>query len=101
MTLAPTTRQTVAVSDGDASVLNVTAATVIKAVPGRTYRVLVVTAGSAAGALYDCATTGAVAAGNQVASIPDTVGAYAFNWPHAVGIVLVPGTDQVLAISFS
>ncbi len=87
--------------EGQSSTLNVTAATVIKASPGRSFKISVLVAGSAPGTLNDCATTGAVATANEVGVIPNTVGVYSFNWPHATGIVLVPGAGQTLAISFT
>ena len=99
--LAPNADGSISAAEGTSSTLDVSAATVIKAAAGRSYRVSVVTAGSAAGTLNDCATTGAAATANQVGTIPATVGTYVFNWPHATGIVLVPGTSQVLAISYT
>lgn len=77
--------------------LNITASTVLKASPGRAVRVSVIVAGSAAGSLNDCATTGAAAASNEVAVIPNTVGVYEIDWPCGTGIVIVPGTGQTLA----
>lgn len=85
--------------NGISATLNVTAATVIKATPGRVYRVSVVVAG-VAGALHNVTTTGAAVAANQVAAIPAVVGIYEYNWPMTAGIVLVPGAGQTLAISF-
>ncbi len=87
-------------SGGITPVYNITAATVIKATPGRLVRISVVTAGSAAGTANDCATTGAAAATNEIAAIPNTVGQIMLDWPCATGIVVVPGTSQVLAVSF-
>lgn len=81
------------------SSLNITAATVVKAAPGRLVRVNVLTAG-AAGTASDCATTGAVAAANLIYNIPATVGIYYLDWPCAVGIVITPGASQVLSVSF-
>jgi hypothetical protein len=78
--------------------LNITAAKVLKAGPGAVLVVTVVVAGSAPGTVNDCATTGAAAAANQVATIPNTVGSYAINVPCVVGIV-VPGSGQTLAVS--
>jgi hypothetical protein len=86
---------------GQYSHLDITAATLVKAAPGRAYKVSVIVAGSAVGTLNDCATTGAAATANQVGVIPNTVGVYSFDWPHAVGIVLVPGSGQTLAISYT
>jgi len=81
------------------SLLNITAATVVKATPGRIVRVAVTTAG-AAGSIYDHATTSGVAAGNLIAAIPATVGVFDLDWPCAVGIVVVPGAAQVCSVSF-
>lgn len=86
---------------GNRAYLDVTAATVIKASPGICVSVSVVVAGSAAGTVNDVATTGGVAVTNQFGTIPATVGTYTFNWPCGTGIVLVPGTSQTLAISYT
>lgn len=86
---------------GSASVLNITAAAVVKASPGTLYNISVVTAGSAAGSANDCATTGAAAAANKIFSIPNTVGSYVLTWPCATGIVVTPGTGQVLSVAFA
>lgn len=81
--------------------LNVTAATVIKATPGTVFRVSVTTAGSAAGSVYDAATTAGDVAANLVASIPDSVGVIDLTWPCATGILVVPGTGQTVSVSYS
>jgi len=83
------------------SSLNLSTSTLIKAAPGRVARVNVVTAGSTAGALYDAATVGGAAASNEIAVIPNTVGQYQFDWPFFAGLVFVPGTGQVISISWS
>ncbi len=88
------------VASGKTGVYNITAAMAVKASAGRLVRVNVVVAGSAAGTANDCATTGAAAAANEIASIPNTVGTYYFDWPCATGIVVVPGTGQTLAVSY-
>lgn len=87
---------------GNTRTLDITVATVIKATAGRVYTVSVLVAGSTTGAVYDnTATTGNTAA-NQIGTIPDTVGQYAFNgFPTSSGIVVVPGTGQTLAVSWS
>ena len=86
---------------GSKAWLNVTAATVIKNGAGVCVSVTVVTAGSTAGAAYDSNSTTGNTAANQFGTLPNTVGTYTFNWPCATGIVLAPGTSQVLAVSFS
>jgi hypothetical protein len=96
---------------GKFSALNITAATVIKKQEdngavggtmgaGRIVRVQVLVAGSAAGTVNDCATTGAAAVANQVGVIPAVVGTYLIDMPCYAGICVVPGTGQTLAASF-
>jgi hypothetical protein len=85
---------------GAATVLAITAATVLKAAPGRLVRINVVVAGSAAGSANDVATTGAAGVGNQIAAIPNTIGPIPLDWPCATGIVIVPGTGQTLTAAF-
>lgn len=89
------------VAAGDQSSLNIDAARVVKDAPGRLVKVSVVTAGSAAGAAHDCAATGDAAAGNKIATIPNAVGVIDLDWPVGVGITIVPGSGQVVAVSFT
>lgn len=87
---------------GNSSKLGVTAATVVKASPGTVYNVNVVVAGSAVGSVNDCTTTGAVAASNQIATIPEAVGNYAIGpFPAFAGIVIVPPTGATVSIAYS
>ena len=88
-------------NSGITPVYNVTAATVIKALPGYVVTIAVIVAGSAVGTVNDCATTGAAAVGNQVAVAPNTVGVIQLDWPCATGIVVVPGTGQTLAVAYA
>jgi hypothetical protein len=92
--------QTNVVSGQDAT-NNISASTVVKAAAGRLVTVSVVTAGSAAGAVHDCAATGSAAASNKIGTIPNTVGIYKFDWPCSIGITYILGTGQVVAISYS
>lgn len=87
----------VQIEAGYSSVLNMTAATQVKASAGRAFKISVVTAG-AVGQLCDTAT--ACAAANVVATIPAAVGVYDVNWPFATGIRYEPGAAQVSAITF-
>jgi hypothetical protein len=86
---------------------SVTAAAVIKAVPGLVGTIIVDVAGSGGAlTLNDCATVGAAGAGNQVASIANAsivAGVpYSFFWPCKTGIVIsaVP-TGSTVRISFT
>jgi hypothetical protein len=80
---------------------NITSPQVLKNSPGSVIGISVITAGSTAGGLYDTpAPNGAVAA-NQIWVIPMTVGYYELEWPCQQGIVIVPGTGQVLAAKWT
>jgi len=89
------------VGKGNKTVLNITSATVVKAVAGRIVKVSVIVAGSAAGSVNDVATTGAVAAANEIAVIPNTVGVFDVDMPTSNGIVVTPGTGQTVAVSYN
>ena len=85
---------------GNASELNLTAATVVKASPGTVYRVIVNTAGSTAGGIYDAATTAGNVAANLIASI-EAAGVYYLEFPCFNGILFEPGTGMVASVSYS
>lgn len=93
--------QAVAPYEGFTTSFNITAATLIKGVPGRVARVSILVAGTTAGTVNDCTTTGAAAVGNQIASIPNAVGVISLNWPMLSGIVIAPGAGQTLAVSYN
>jgi hypothetical protein len=95
---------------GLSSKLNLTAASVIKAAPGRIAKLIIVSGGTAsdgAFTLNDCATIGAATAANEIISIAagETAGTIIdLQWPCEVGIVLsaVPSAGSpILAMSFS
>lgn len=89
---------------GVKSTLNMTAAAVIKAAPGRIGKIIIVAPGTTSGAFTfnDCATIGAVAAGNEILTIPYNAAenlagtVIDIDWPCLVGIVLsaVPGAGS-------
>lgn len=90
------------VSGGGISVVyNLTAATVVKATPGRCVTVSVIVAGSAAGTANDVTNTAGAVVANQFGTIPNTVGVYKFEWPCLSGIVIVPGTGQTVSVAFN
>jgi len=87
---------------GISTTLDITAPTVVKALPGRLYSISVIVAGSGAGAVYDSASTTGNTAANQVAVVPTTAGVINANaLPCATGIVVAPGTGQTLAVAWS
>lgn len=95
-------QRTQMVSAGGAStLLNITASTVVKNLPGRICRVVVLVAGSAAGTINDLATAGGAAVANQVFTIPNTLGSYDVQMPCGVGIQVTPGTGQTVAVSYN
>lgn len=88
-------------ASGDASALNLTTATVIKASPGTVVRVIVNTAGSAAGGgIYDASTTAGNTAANLVIAL-EAAGVYDLNFPVFNGILFEPGTGMVASVSYS
>lgn len=84
--------------------LNITAAAVVKAAPGRISKVSVIAGGTAAGGVYDCLTTAAAATSNQIATIPvlttAQVSMLAIDFTALTGITVLPGTGQTLAVSY-
>jgi len=92
---------------GTKTALQVNSARVIKAAPGNLARILVQAPGSAGNlVLNDCATVGAAAAANQIATIAFgslTIGQQIWiDWPCATGIVVsaIP-TAGVVSISYN
>lgn len=94
------------IGNGSANKLNVTAATVIKATPGRICKVSVITAATAGTfGIYDASTTGAAAATNAVYPVstsawPAAGTVISLDFPCLTGIVVNPGTGGVIAVSF-
>lgn len=92
------------VGNGSMNKLNVTAATVIKAGPGRICKITVNTVTSASLVVSDVATTGGVAAANLVLSVAAaqlTAGQVInLDFPCLTGIVVNPGTAGVVSVSF-
>jgi hypothetical protein len=84
---------------GAQSAAAISAATVVKTTGGRICIVSVTTAGSTTGAIYDANATGVTT--KPVYVIPDTVGRYEVNLPTSYGILVVPGTSQVVTVSWS
>ncbi len=85
---------------GAFSQYDISSTTLIKSASGVLYRVSVTTAGTTTGAIYDTNATGSVGASNLVAVIPEAVGVYEFIWPCQTGIVVVPGTSQVISVAY-
>ena len=73
--------------------------TLVRAGGGRIAQISVTTAGSTTGLVYD--TNLASSTSNPIYVIPEAVGLYLVNLPVNFGIVVAPGTSQVLTISYS
>lgn len=77
----------------------ISAATLVLTGPGRLAMVSVVDPGSADGVIYDGADTTATT--GALYTIPQTAGVVFVNLPVTNGIVVAPGTGQVVTVSYS
>ena len=87
-------------ANANKSALEISAATVVKAAPGFVATISVLDPGSSDGGLYD-ASEASPLTGKGISVIPQVAGIYTINFPVSNGIVVVPGTGQVVSISFS
>jgi len=76
------------------------AATLVKPANGNLITITVTTAGSTTGSVNDSATTGGVAASNLIATIPNTIGIYYIPFTFLNGLVITPGTTQVISVCY-
>ena len=95
------TAQTYLTVNGTAVSTGLTAALaqVVKNGAGRAAVVSVTTAGSAAGVAYDTTIVGDTT--RPLFDIPDIAGVYVINMPFAHGLYVVPGTGQVVTVTYS
>lgn len=84
---------------GAITISAITTPTVLKSISGRVASVSVVVAGSANGAIYDSESTSVLT--NKIFIIQQVVGITVVNLPVNAGIVVVPGTGQTVAVSYS
>lgn len=94
--------QEVAPIVGDQTALSVSAPTLLKSGKGRLGVVSLSSWGSSAGVLYDAASVGAASAANQIGYVLNTSAqaTIEYNFPFFNGLVFVPGTGQVVSISY-
>ena len=78
----------------------ITSTKVVKNVGGWIANISVIVAGSTTGLIYDT-NTAATISGNRLYTIPNTVGVYVIQMPCNSGIVVAPGTSQVVAINYT
>lgn len=84
---------------GNQIVNGISAAKVVSTGQGRLARIAVVTAGTTVGTAYDAAATGVTT--SPILTIPNTVGVIDVNLPTNNGIVIAPGSGQVVTVSYS
>lgn len=78
---------------------HITSSTLVKNTAGRVAVVSVTTAGSTTGTIYDSNSTSITT--TPIYIIPTTVGVYVVNIPVNNGVLVVPGTSQVVTVSYS
>lgn len=84
------------------STANIGAPLVLKASPGTLFAITLVVGGSTAGAVYDCTSVAAAGQGNEICTIPTTGGPlFLLEWPFQNGIVIIPGTGQLVAAKWA
>lgn len=101
VTALNTSSQTSLALSGNKSSVAVSAQRVVSQGAGRVLRVSVTTLGVTTGAIYDASTTTTATSTTIIAIIPEAVGVYEFNIPVVNGIVVTPGTSQVLTLVYS
>lgn len=84
---------------GALSFTNLTTTTLVHTGAGRVCNIIVTTAGTTTGSIYDSNSTAVTT--NKIYVIPNTVGVYIVNFPINYGIVVTPGTGQVVSVSHS
>lgn len=81
---------------------NIGGPVVLKASAGTLFAITLVIGGSTAGAIYDCTSVASAGQGNLIFTIPTTGGPlFVLEWPFQNGIVIVPGTGQIVAAKWA
>lgn len=88
-------------NEGQTTSTTVTDATVICTGAGRVISVIVVTAGSGSGYLYNLSSTSSPTLTNALMSIPNTTGVYPVNAKFNTGLTVVPGSGQYVNVTYS
>lgn len=91
--------QTYLVVNGVTDLAGIAVATVVKSSNGRVATVSITTAGSAPGVIYDASNTSDTT--RPLYAIPNTIGVVHLNMPAQYGIVVAPGTGQVICVAYS
>jgi hypothetical protein len=88
---------------GDKTYLGITDASLVVQGAGRLVNLMYVDPGSDVGTIHDAATVGEADATNIIVAVPTggNVGTFPVNIPFTNGLVVKPGTDQVLGVTYS
>lgn len=84
---------------GSANYPAIDTTTLVKNAAGRLVTVSITTAGSSNGTIYDSNSTSVTT--RPIYTIPNTLGIVVVNIPVGYGIVIAPGTGQVLTVTYS
>lgn len=79
----------------------ISSATLVRPGEGRICRISVTTAGTSAGSAYDAQSVSLATSASLIATIPNTVGVYEIKMPVLNGLVITPGSGQVVSVSYS
>lgn len=85
---------------GTLSSLVINTNTVVKAAPGQVCTVNIITGGSTSGSIHDCTTSGTATSGNVTMALGTTSGSIYAPFKHESGITVIPGTNQVISVSY-
>jgi len=93
---------TVTLSGATSTVLDITTETLIKAGTGALFAVSVTTAGTSNGFVYDSATVGNAGTTDQILNFGSVIGKtdFATGFPYKNGLVVNPGTGQVVSVAY-
>jgi hypothetical protein len=92
---------------GPQTLLGITSPTVVKTTPGNVINVSVIVDGTTPGTVNDANTTASANNSNAITTLPSPSGQQSIlditqvMFPCKVGIVVIPGTGQTIAICFS
>ena len=87
--------------DGMLNALEISSPTLVQLGPSKLADVVVIVAGSTVGYIYDAGTVAAAVTGKRAFVIPNTVGMLQASFPFQNGIVVIPGSGQIVSISYS
>lgn len=88
-------------NEGQYTSQSVTSSTVIYVGAGRLVSMIVVSAGTSPGYIYNVSSTSNAAITNAIVPVPNLVGVYQIGAKFDTGLVVVPGTGQYVNLTYS